>query len=238
MSPSFAREPELALLEYRRRGYHIEPDLFDADECASVIERSKKLPSYVEGRFSSVMHPHRIDPFFLTMLASAKLVRIVERLIDGKASGLQTQYFYGPPGTLGYSLHQDNFFVEASPDAFVSAWLALEDVTPKNGGLIVYPGSHVEPVLPTREVHVAGSSPDPNANRVETVLPANYQPLDLEVRAGTVVFLHGNVIHASHRNSTPDRTRHVLLNTYIRQGEKFRAGAYSKREEVVLSPSP
>ena len=39
--------------------------------------------------------------------------------------------------TQGFSPHQDNFFVDARGDTFISAWIALTDVCPENGGLII-----------------------------------------------------------------------------------------------------
>ena len=49
-----------------------------------------------------------------------------------------------PPGTKGFSPHQDNTYVKASSDSFISAWIALTNVNNKNGGLIIWPKSHKE----------------------------------------------------------------------------------------------
>ena len=47
-----------------------------------------------------------------------------------------------PPNTQGFNAHQDNTFVQAKGNTFISAWVALTDVTPVNGGLIIWPKSH------------------------------------------------------------------------------------------------
>src|SRR5579871_3014506 len=232
---SFARDPELAMLSYRALGFHVEYDVWTKEECEALIQASHELPSYRGGSFVPVMHPHRVDPRFLAALKNPKIVAVMKRLLAGKVNGLQTELFFGRPGTPGFSNHQDNYYVEAKPDAFASAWCALEDTSPANGGLIGYPGSHREPILPVRQVPNPPSTEnrqDPNANKVECIVPNGYEAVQLTVPQGAVVFLHSHFVHGSNPNTTGDRFRHVLLSTYLRQGEQFRPGRYSMRNEV------
>lgn len=234
---SFARDAELAMVAYRSLGFHVEYDVWSPEECRELIDASHELPGYRAGSFVPAMHPHRTEPRVLSALKDRRVVAIAERLVGGKVSGLQTELFYCRTGTPGFSYHQDNYYVEAKPDAFVSAWCALEDAGRENGGLIVFPGTHKEPVLPVREV--ANPAPtegrqDPNANRLEAVVPGGYERVDLAVPRGAVVFLHAHTVHGSNANRAEARTRHVLLSTYLRRGESFRPGHYSKRTEVDL----
>ena len=230
--PSFAKDPAAALAFYFDQGYHIEPGVFDAAEIAAIKKAARNLPDYLNGSYIPTLNPHRLEDPFLKALAKKTLVEIMRLMVHGKVSGLQTQYFFGKPGTKGFAMHQDNFYVESNPDAFASSWNPLVDVSPKNGGLIVYPGSHREPILPVdkfEEEQAAGQ--DKNARREQVRLPEKYQPVSVVAPAGSAVFLHGHTVHSSHDNQT-DTYREVLLCTYLRAGEKFRPGFSAKRNEV------
>ena len=56
-----------------------------------------------------------------------------------------------PPGTKGFSPHQDNTYVKAEGNTFVSAWIALTDVSKENGGLMIWPETHKEENLESRQ---------------------------------------------------------------------------------------
>ena len=118
-------------------------------------------------------------------------------------------------------------------DAFASAWSALEDTTRENGGLYLYEHSHREPILPVQErPGPTSGSQDPNGSRFGVGMPPGYRRLDLRINRGSVVFVHGHLVHGSNDNRSVDAMRHVLLSTYIRCGESFRPGRYARRTEV------
>ena len=221
--------------DFDRDGYLIVPNLIKPDICRSTIEASEKLPSALDKTFTPCMHPHRSFPAFLDVFKHRSITGIMEILLGGKIHGIQTEYFFGKPGTPGFAAHQDNYYVQAKKEVFGSAWLALEDVGPENGGLIVYKGSHVEPLLsvsPLPKKDMPGQ--DPDARRQEVIFPNDkYEGVDVKVPVGSVVFIHGHVVHKSHDNCS-NGCRNVLLMTYIRQGENFRKGYSAKREIVNI----
>jgi phytanoyl-CoA hydroxylase len=231
---SFFEHPEDALQSYHELGYHIEENIYTDEECADLIEASKKLESAVNGSYRPQMMPHRQEDIYLQAMRKPNLVEIISKLVDGKASGLQSEFFYSKPSVRGFSLHQDNFFVQAPAGAFASAWIALTDTYPEKGGLIIYPGSHKEGQLPVRKLELEkDSGQDPNANNEETVVPSQYPETHISVPKGAALFIHGHLVHGSNANRT-NEWRYVLLNTYIREGEKFRPGNYARREAVAL----
>jgi len=233
--PSFATDPEVALASFFRLGYHIEPNVWISEQCEALIRASENLPSFHDGTFSPAMQPHRLEPMFLNALRNPKIVNIMEQLVSGKVSGIQSEFFFCRPGTRGFALHQDNYYVEAKPDVFASAWSALRDITPEMGGLIIYPGSHYEPILPVKKlIQPCDMAQDPNAHSQQVIMPGGYEPVDLKVPMGATVFLHSHVVHGSHQNCS-DQFRYVLLTTYIRCGEPFRPGRYAQRFEIEVS---
>ncbi|MBX3710089.1 MAG: phytanoyl-CoA dioxygenase family protein [Gammaproteobacteria bacterium] len=231
---SFLTNPNEALVAYHELGFHIEENLFTPEECEQFIRVAANLDSAKNQTYRPQMMPHHTNNIYLAAMRKPALVTIMNQLVDGKAVGLQTEFFYCKPGTRGFSLHQDNFFVQAPYGVFASAWVALTDTYAEKGGLIAYPGSHKEGLLPVRKLDlVKDSAQDPNANNEETIVPEKYQPINAVVPKGAVFFIHGHLIHGSNPNTTQE-WRYVLLNTYIRQGESFRPGNYAQREEIEL----
>jgi ectoine hydroxylase-related dioxygenase (phytanoyl-CoA dioxygenase family) len=234
MTLSFRSDPEAALERYREDGYFIEEAVLRPEECDELIKAGMGLPGAKFGDYKPAMQPHRQNPAFLKALRHTGVVSTIARLVGGKPVGLQTEFFYGKPGVKGFANHQDNFFVEAHPDAFASAWIPLADVGPENGGLIGYPGSHKEGRLPVRKIEAGKvAEQDPNANNEESILPPDYSPIDLYAKKGSVVFLHSHFVHGSRPNRTQNY-RYVLLCTYLREGTPFRSGRYAQREPIAL----
>src|SRR5690606_25645264 len=125
-----------ALTAYGSEGLHVEPDVFTAAEIRALNAAADRVSAKRGGTLAPMMNPHREEAILLQKaLRHPRIVAIVGRLVGGRVHGLQSQYFFCPPGTPGFSRHQDNFYVRAKPDAFVSVWCALSDVDSENGGL-------------------------------------------------------------------------------------------------------
>lgn len=223
--------------KFHAYGYLALPELWSDRECDLLVEASTSLPSYTDGTMTPSMQPHRIRPTFLDALKSKPVVDLVEEILEGRASGIQTEFFFCRTGTPGYTNHQDNYYVRADSNRFVSVWVTLvDDVAADSGCLVAYPGSQREGLLPVRHLH-EGAAPgqDPNARKIETIVPPWYQPLDLAApRRGTAIFIHGDLVHGSHPNRRLGFDRNVILMTYVAQGSPFRPGLYAKRAEVNL----
>lgn len=229
----FATDPARALAQFARDGFLVEPDVLPSDACDRLCQAASELDDEGHAPVSPFMNPHRTHEAFFAALCTPAIVAVLERLVGGRVSGIQSQYFPGVPGTPGFAVHQDNHYVEAGRDAFASAWMALDDVDEENGALIAWPGSQREPLLPV--VEIPGVEPHPNqafnAIRQEVVVPGGYAPRTVVVPRGGVVFLHGHLLHASHPNRAW-RTRRSLLATYVRRGSPFRAGQSARRTEI------
>lgn len=220
---------------YRDHGFAVVEGLFSTSECLSIQKLGEQLPTFRSGSLLPVMNPHRDQPELLCTMSDNRVVSIVQRLMEGQPVGLQTQYFFCQPGTRGFSAHQDNYYVRAPADQFVSAWLALENVSADNGALIVLPGSHREPMLEVRDIPQPSTfGQDPNHNRQECIVGTDYPRVSVTVDQGGIVFLHSHLIHSSNDNVTANRFRRVLLMTYLANGAPFRQGYIAKRETFTL----
>lgn len=232
---TFASDPQHAVEYYHEQGYWIEPNVWSQDECSALRATARSWPTWLDGTCAPAMNPHRWDPLILQALRNSRIVNFMRRVLGNDVSGLQTQYFFCRPGTQGFALHQDNYYVEAKCDAFASAWSPLVDVSPNNGTLVIYPGTHREAILPVREIaSTCDPGQDVNAHKQEAIVPECYRPKDVLVKAGDVLFIHGHLVHSSYRNESTD-FRDVLLSTYLRSGEGFRPGFTAKREPVEIN---
>lgn len=122
--------------------------------------------------------------------------------------------------------HQDSTFLYTDPCSAVGFWYALEDCTVSNGCLSFAPGSHLwEPVRKRfiRMKEADGSEgtgfmslPADKGNGlpkeakaredIGEVLDENF--VNGEVKAGTLVLIHGNVLHKSSKNLSR-KSRHI-----------------------------
>lgn len=111
--------------------------------------------------------------------------------------------------------HQDSSFLYTEPLSAVGFWFALEDCTETNGCLWFIPGSHKTTSIAKRFVR------DPNGSgtiftgddsALNNVDESKY--IKSEVKAGTLVLIHGSVVHKSapnySKNSRYIYTFHVI----------------------------
>ena len=107
--------------------------------------------------------------------------------------------------------HQDSTFLYTNPPSAVGFWYALEDCTVENGCLSFAPGSHKRSPIKNRFVRSAdgrGTTFVSNTTdewptgleRDEEVAEEDYRLG--EVKAGTLVLIHGNVLHHSEKNTS------------------------------------
>ncbi len=234
MGISFGINPGFAMRDFQEQGYHIEENLVRDDMIERVMATAMAHANAKGGVFPPIPMPHRADPVFLEMMRYPPIVEIVERILGGTASGLGGEFFYMKPGTPGFSGHQDNAYVQAPPDAFLSVWTALTDVTAENGALIFYPGSHKFGALPTREIaRPTGPGQNPGAQAIECIMPGEFPSVTMSLRRGSTVFFHSQLVHSSNDNRS-NKFRYSFLATYLLKGSPFRAGEAQQRKEVEL----
>lgn len=124
---------------------------------------------------------------------------------------VQSQYIYKQPQIGGkVHPHTDSTFINTKPISCFGAWIALEDADQNNGCLLVIPGSHKGPLqnlfIRTGNKHMTELIPTDN-NKVTW---DEKKLIPLEVKKGTLVLLHGSVVHASSLNRS-DRSRHAFV---------------------------
>jgi phytanoyl-CoA hydroxylase len=137
--------------------------------------------------------------------------------------------------------HQDSTFLYTDPPSAVGWWYALEDATAENGCLSFAAGSHKRAAIDKRFVRTGekGSEGTGFIDNDGARFPKNLQnghdgsangekdyevvekeeKYDMgEVKAGTLVLIHGNILHKSEKN-TSGKSRNIYT-FHVIEGEQ------------------
>jgi ectoine hydroxylase-related dioxygenase (phytanoyl-CoA dioxygenase family) len=218
---------------YERDGYWLSPVLFDEGEVARYRAATQRV---VDGSYNLERAPALCLPFEPTdhdlrkidnawwadsdlaeLATSARLGEIAAALLGAETVRLwQDQLLFKPPGgpaetTIGW--HQDwaSWHTVASHGAFITAWVAFDDVDEANGAMQMLRGSHTWGLLPgasnffgtDRESQLAALGED-----------RQIEPRTIVLRSGQVSFHHPLTFHGSGPN-TSDRLRRSLAVHFV-----------------------
>lgn len=226
---SLLTSTELRLTEaYERDGIVQVPGLLGADEIEQIkavfmhqveLDRSLAFDDGVPdddplAQYPRFVHPHRradteVGQLSLRYLLDERILSVAVELI-GPLLGVQSMFYFKPPGARGQAMHQDNMFLRAHPETCLAAWIAIDDVDEGNGGLAVVPGTH-EYELVCPEPADANES----FTNVGIRLPEDMLPVQTAMKPGDVLFFHGGLVHGSKPNTSADRFRRSLIFHYV-----------------------
>ncbi|KAJ2779142.1 hypothetical protein H4R18_004173 [Coemansia javaensis] len=163
---------------------------------------------------------HVVDPAFRAVTHAERVRAIARDLGYRDPRVLQSMVICKQPGIGGaVPMHQDSTFLFTRPPSACGFWIALEDCTLLNGCLHFVPGSHRTAPIARRFVRAAArdgggtemvdidpvlDSPLPACTAPgDAGSPADACPVPIEVAAGSLVLIHGQVLHRSSRNESP-----------------------------------
>jgi len=154
---------------------------------------------------------HELDPTFRRVTLKNERLKLLARDLKfhKDPAVLQSMTIFKQPRIGGkVPEHNDSTFLYTDPISALGFWFALEDCTASNGALSFAPGSHLTHPVDRRFVRTAGGG-----TGFETLCPPA-PPLKDEdyimkpCPAGTLVLIHGSVLHKSERN-TSEKTRYA-----------------------------
>jgi phytanoyl-CoA hydroxylase len=172
-------------------------------------------------QFPRIIHPHRKDPLSLDFMLDPRLRDVMTDLLDEEPLAAQTMFYFKPPTARGQALHQDQMYLRARPGTCVAAWLAVDDCDEENGCMEIVPRSQDLPLLCHIDADVALSF----SSKMVPV-PEGYEAIPALMKAGDVLFFHGNLIHGSGPNTSTVRFRRALIGHYITADAKEAAHFY------------
>ena len=216
---------------YQENGYLVLEGIFSHDECDRLLTIFEE---HANDDKAAILNLDRTEPDVRAVMTDRKVVDPVEAL-QGPVVGLMSQVLFKAAGTRyasqAWHPHQDNSYVQAEHGAYITTNIFLADAGPENGGLYIYPGSHVYGTLPFTPTVSYRESDNPG-NLVE--VNAHWEPpVDLRVSKGSVLILHGCVVHGSYPNLS-ERDRPLFQITYIKRGYDFVSGKNANRQVIEL----
>ena len=181
------------------------------------------------------LHPHRMDARAEGWFLHPRVAEVLEELLEKPALGVQTMFYYKPPGSCGQGMHQDNFSLLAKPTSCIGAWTPLDDATEENGCLWVVPGSNKDGLIcPDKEKTTRWLN---YGDSHITRFPRETKPIPVPVMRGQTLFFNGNLIHGSGPNRSQSRWRRTFIGHYADEAtesiSKFYHPVLNMRGETV-----
>jgi ectoine hydroxylase-related dioxygenase (phytanoyl-CoA dioxygenase family) len=164
-------------------------------------------------RYVCIHFPHKLSPLMFNMVTHPSLVEVLTAVISPNVKCMQSMLFIKASGKPGQAWHQDEYFVPTRDRSLTGGWIALDDATVENGCLWVIPGSHKHGIIwPTHY------QKDMRFDCTEEAFNFPYSDEDaipVEVKAGTIVFFNGYLLHRSLPNVAKSGYRRALVNHYM-----------------------
>ncbi|KAL9021586.1 MAG: hypothetical protein Q9185_001234 [Variospora sp. 1 TL-2023] len=181
---------------------------------------------------------HELNPTFRSSTVTPYHAAIARRLGFRDPRVLQSMVICKQPAIGGkVGAHQDSTFLYTDPPSAVGFWIALEDATAGNGCLSFARGSHRRTPVRSRFVRKeggggvefvdvgadgarfpAGLEVERNRNQEEEEEEETYTMG--EVKAGTLVLIHGNLLHQSQKNLS-EKSRFIYTFHVIEGENKY-----------------
>ncbi|XP_012846062.1 PREDICTED: phytanoyl-CoA dioxygenase [Erythranthe guttata] len=168
---------------------------------------------------------HEKDPVFKSFSSSEKMTSLLFSLGYKRPVGIQSMYIFKQPGIGGEVVpHQDNSFLYTNPTTCTGLWLALEDATILNGCLWAIPRSHKDGLVRRfirDETGVHFDKPSPPYDQKDFV--------PIEEKAGSLVVIHGDLIHQSFENKSSTSRHAYSLHVVDTDGCKWAEDNWIRR---------
>jgi chlorinating enzyme len=165
-------------------------------------------------RYLCIHFPHKISETMKRYVAHPSYVDVLTAIIGPNVKCMQSMLFIKASGKPGQAWHQDEFYIPTRDGSLTGGWLAMDDATLENGCLWILPGSHRRKIIYPQKANE-------NDRRFDCAGIAYQFPyrdedsVPVEVKAGSLVFFHGYLLHRSLPNYAKTGYRRVLVNHYM-----------------------
>ncbi|WP_103071993.1 phytanoyl-CoA dioxygenase family protein [Aquimarina sediminis] len=251
--------------QYHDQGFLLIEDIFTKEEIHLM---NKELPSILEddsprkvkesnGEIRSYYGAHQVNDIYKRLSSKKKLIDPVMQILESKVYIHQTKInFKKALRGEWWEWHQDYPYWKiedgmTSPRV-ISVMIYLDDVTEFNGPLMVIPGSHKSGIASFDDKQKFTSNVEKatwtGANLKYTIdrsiLKKGFEEdnvISVPGKAGSALFFHGNIFHASNCNISPfDRKTYIVtynsVNNVLDRVEKERPEYLSERDVTPIIP--
>lgn len=200
---------------YQENGYVSPIDIFTEDEAAEMrLELETLEADHAEEMMGKNRNNvHYVTPLFDRIAHNEKILDAVESVIGRNILVAGTTLFIKEPEQKGFiSWHQDARYIGLEPYNWVTAWLALSNVTTENGCMYMWPKSHHT----GQRNHVDTYGEDNLLTRGQTVMDVPEDEIvPIELRPGQLSLHHPWIVHGSGHNLSHERRIGFAIQSYI-----------------------
>jgi phytanoyl-CoA hydroxylase len=225
--------PEEAVTFYRENGFLVIEDCLSPKEIAELREETTQVCRGNRGahggileakpvetdaeilrRYLCIHFPHKISATMKQYVAHPAYVDILTRIIGPNVKCMQSMLFMKASGKPGQAWHQDEFYIPTRDLSLTGGWVAMDDATVENGCLWILPGSHRRKVIYPQKANENDRRFD--CAGISYKFPyRDEDSVPVEVKAGSIVFFNGYLLHRSLPNHAKSGYRRVLVNHYM-----------------------
>lgn len=170
---------------------------------------------------------------FTRLLLNPKLLDAIEDIMDTSDILLHHTKAHLKPPSKGapYLMHQDYPYFPFKKHSMLAVFIHLDDTTPENGGLCVYPGSHKLGPLPERvlidENNEKYMYADPNKFPISNATP-------VIANKGEIIVFSYLLLHGSYVNTSTRPRRMFLAQLRAADDEPTKETHHSHCQNLVL----
>ena len=214
---------QASLRAFEDQGFAILPGFFSSEAVDGI---NQELHQLIDRRQISVRY---VNKFMFAFRQSARIRAAGEgklRELVGILLGHEATLFQSINFLTGSQqrTHSDSIHMSTFPlGGMAAAWVALEDITPDNGPLHYYPGSHHLPYYLNADYQNEGSDwliGDKDYAEYERFIAGRVEALGLQkqvflARKGDVFIWHANLMHGGEPHRDPALTRKSMVFHYF-----------------------
>jgi hypothetical protein len=227
-APAFGALPlasQASLLAFEENGYAVLPGYLSGDEVEGI---NQELANLIATQQISLRYRNK---FMFAFRKSARIRAVGEgslRELIAALLGHHTTLFQSINFLTGSQqrTHSDSIHMSTFPlGGMAAVWVALEDITPGNGPLHYYPGSHKLPYYLNADYANEGTAwlignkeyTEYEAAIAQKIAEAGIEKQIFLARKGDVFIWHANLMHGGEPHRDPAQTRKSMVFHYFSQ---------------------
>ncbi|XP_047032909.1 probable alpha-ketoglutarate-dependent hypophosphite dioxygenase [Helicoverpa zea] len=202
-------------------------------EAAWAGNDMKNLASNRSVTVKSIHNLQMHSAVFTRVITNSNLLDAMEDIMDTKDILLHHTKAHIKPPEKGapYLMHQDYPYFPFKKHSMLAIFIHLDDTTPENGGLAIYPGSHKLGPLPPKTIY------DEKNEAYHYVDPEKY-PLDkatpVSAKKGEIIVFTYLTLHGSYLNLSNRPRRMFLIQLRAADDEPTEDTHKSPCQDLVL----
>jgi Phytanoyl-CoA dioxygenase (PhyH) len=214
--------------DFLENGFLVLDGFVDSRACDQIVADLEHC--LARGTFRYDYKGQRIEHLFQHSKATRalwtdpRIIRVLSALFDDVALPCQTlNFLHGSQ----QDVHQDTIHLTPYPAGYMcGVWVALEDIHPDSGPLVVYPGSHRLPRLYTSVTGMRKVRNDDwsefgatfTAHLQRMLTEAKIEPKYYTPKRGAVLIWHENLAHGGSPRKNDELTRKSIVSHYFAKG--------------------